>query len=278
MTPMTKNGAQSRNRVRRASATAALALAVAGVVTVGAVRPALAYTVTLNLSGPTVGVVGQPMLIQATGFSDYGFLLWVESVVIPASVVPACPTSHLDGGQVAAHGGGQIIGVAQRVNPDLAGNYANPIGWTPWAPGTFLVCVYTADGYANTFALAQLAIDVQSATSTPTRPGGTTTTTLPGCHGGVCEIDAAMHGPACAGEVLPRAVGRKIDQAMHLAANAEASQSLQAARLRRKARSLLALAGKAAVKASRGRRPKISAVCAAAIQGAANTVRARLAS
>jgi hypothetical protein len=71
------------------------------------------------------------MIIQASGFSDYGFLLWVEAGVIPASVVPACPSSHLDGGPVAAHAGGEILAVALRVLPDDTGNYANPIGWTP---------------------------------------------------------------------------------------------------------------------------------------------------
>ena len=283
---MTKNGTQSRDRVRAASPAAVFArlvrqsvpIAVAGVLTLGAaVRPAVAYTVTLDLSGPATGVVGKPMILQASGFSDYGFLLWVEAAVIPASVVPACPSSHLDGGQVAAHAGGEILAVALRVLPDDAGNYANPIGWTPRGPGQFLICVYVADGYANTYALASLTVDVQTGTSTPTQPGGTTTTTLPGCHGGGCEIEAVVHGPTCAGDIVPGSVTRKIDQAVQFVEQAEMSQSPQAVRLRRKARSLLALAGRAAVRASRGQRPKLSAVCAAAIQGAANTVRAGLA-
>jgi hypothetical protein len=86
-----------------------------------------------------------------------------------------------------------------------------------------------------------------------------------------------MHGPACAGDIVPSLVTRKIDQAVQFVEQAETSQSSQAVRLRKKARSLLALAGKAAVRASRGQGPKLSAVCAAAIQGAANTVRAGLA-
>jgi hypothetical protein len=290
---MTNNGAQPRNPGLAASPAAVFArlvrqsvpIAVAGMLTLGAaVRPAVAYTVTLNLSGPVTGVVGQPMIIQASGFSDYGFLLWVEAGVIPASVVPACPSSHLDGGQVAAHAGGEILAVALRVLPDDTGNYANPIGWTPRGPGQFLICVYVADGYTNTFALASLTVDVQPGASTPTQPTatptqpiGTTTTTLPACHGGGCEIETAMHGPACAGDIVPRLVTRKIDQAVQFVEQAEMSQSPQAVRFRRKARSLLALAGKAAVRASRGQRPKLSAVCAAAIQGAANTVRAGLA-
>jgi hypothetical protein len=86
-----------------------------------------------------------------------------------------------------------------------------------------------------------------------------------------------MHGPACAGDIVPWLVTRKIDQAVQLVEQANTSQSPQAVRLEKKARSLLALAGRVAVRASRGRRPKLSAICAAAIQGAANTVRAGLA-
>src|SRR4029450_1501332 len=108
---MTKNGAQPRNPGLAASPAAVFArlvrqsvpIAVAGMLTLGAaVPPAVAHTVPLNLSGPVTGVVGQPMIIQASGFSDYGFLLWVEAGVIPASVVPACPSSHLDLGHGAA--------------------------------------------------------------------------------------------------------------------------------------------------------------------------------
>jgi hypothetical protein len=86
-----------------------------------------------------------------------------------------------------------------------------------------------------------------------------------------------VYGSACAGDALPRSVARKIDQAVRSVEQSEASQSSHAARLRKKARALLALAGKAAGRASRGRRPKISAGCAAAIQDAANTARAGLA-
>jgi len=177
---------------------------------------------------------------------------------------------------VASRTGGEILAISLRVNPDGEGNYANPIGYTPRAPGGALICVYVADGYANTFALASLTIDVQPATSTPTTPGATTTTTLPGCGGSRCEIDAAVYGPACAGNTIPRSVTKKIERAVQLIEQTETSQSQQATRLRTRARTQLSLAGKAAVKASRGKKATLSAGCAAAIQGAANPAGAGL--
>jgi hypothetical protein len=249
------------------------ALAIASAVTLGAAaRPAVAYNVTLNLSAPATAIVGQPMIIQVSGVDDYPYGLWVTSVTIPASVLSSCPSAYLDATQVAAHVGGEILSIASPVVPDPAGNYSNPIGYTPKAPGKVLICVYDGDGYTNTFASASMTLDVQPATSTPTTPGATTTTMPPFCRGGGCEIDAAVHGAACARDTVPRSVTRKIDQAVKLVEQAETTQSQKATRLRKKARALLSLAAKAAVKASRGRKAKLSPACATALQGAAETV------
>ncbi|HLK10174.1 MAG TPA: hypothetical protein VKW76_02210 [Candidatus Binatia bacterium] len=99
----------------------------------------------------------------------------------------------------------------------------------------------------------------------------TTTTTLP-CTTARCTIDAGLHGPECGDEIVPAAIGKKLNQAMRLIERAAGSPRKKAKRLFKQAKRLLKLAGKAAGKAARGRKPKLTKDCAGAIQRASSVV------
>jgi len=90
-------------------------------------------------------------------------------------------------------------------------------------------------------------------------------------------IDAALHGAACASESVPRAITEKLDRATTLLERAEQqSKAKTAKRLRRQAKHVLVGVGKAAGKAAKGKKPKLSAACAAAIRQGVDEVTAGL--
>jgi hypothetical protein len=127
---------------------------------------ALASGFTLGLSAPSPGVAGQPMVLQASGtipVDDIPYPYWFSLDALPASVVSTCPADASEGAQLALHAGGQIVVLTQREIPDAAGNFSLPVGFTPWAPGTYLMCAYTDDGGAVTLAAAALSLDVHDA-------------------------------------------------------------------------------------------------------------------
>src|SRR5262249_7712255 len=220
--------------------------------------------------------------------TQYPFLSWLTVVAIPATVVSTCPTGYVDATQVATQAGGEILAMASRENPDVAGNFTNSVGYTPEALGAVLVCAYTNDGLTDTFATASLLLNVlaeapRAPSTTTTTPPPTTATSLPsttgttppltssttppgGGTGARCAIDGAVHGAACMAQAVPRPVTRRLDTAVHLVERAEGSPPKKAARLRKRARSLLALAGKAATNASKGKKPKLTVDCATAIR------------
>ena len=103
-----------------------------------------------------------------------------------------------------------------------------------------------------------------SSTSTTAPP---TTTTLPACATVRCLLDEARNGPACAG-TLPPAVARKLDGAVSRVELAPTATPRKAPRLYKAAKRLLAKAATAAGKASRGRRPRLSAECATTLRQA----------
>jgi hypothetical protein len=104
-----------------------------------------------------------------------------------------------------------------------------------------------------------------STTSTTVPAGGPTTTTLP-CATPRCSVDAVLDGPACASDTIPAAIQRRLDRAPDLLGAAETSPPGRARLLRRRARRLLVRAGGSALRASRRRRPALSARCAASIK------------
>jgi sugar lactone lactonase YvrE len=81
------------------------------------------------------------------------------------------------------------------------------------------------------------------------------------------SVDAVLHGAACAGASVPRAITAKLDRVTTLLERAEQqSNAKSATRLRRQAKHVLAGTGKAARKAAKGKKPKLAAACAAAIE------------
>src|SRR5215210_1457288 len=74
--------------------------------------PAFGAGFTLNLSAPSTPVVGQPLILQATGTippQDLGFLYWFSLDAIPTSVTSTCPADRWVGAQLANSTGGSII-------------------------------------------------------------------------------------------------------------------------------------------------------------------------
>jgi hypothetical protein len=153
-----------------------LTLAVAaGALALGAsAGSAHAATFSLNLSAPSNGAVGTPMLIQATGQGappeEYWNMAWMEVVAIPAGLMPTCPTGVQDGAGVAENGGGRILAISMHLNIDSVGKFTNQVGFTPWAPGPVRICGYLDNGVGGTLATAALLVDVRGAGGGAAKP------------------------------------------------------------------------------------------------------------
>src|SRR6476469_1578937 len=100
---------------RRVAVAAVLVVAV----TVMASSAASAATFTLTLTGPTTGVVGQPLVLHAGGTdpTDQG-ALYLEVDEISGSVASTCPSDYLAASQLATSTGGRLIALDQRENLD----------------------------------------------------------------------------------------------------------------------------------------------------------------
>ena len=158
---------------RRTAAAAGVLVAFAAGAT-----PALGATYTLNLSAPPTAVVGQPMIILATGANpaDDFFSSWLDVDAIPTSVLSTCPSGYLNASQVAGSTfaqGGENLATALREDVDSAGSFSMPIGYTPRTPGRFLICGYTNDGATATLTAAALTVDVQAAATPAPAPSST---------------------------------------------------------------------------------------------------------
>jgi hypothetical protein len=147
-------------------------LTAAGILGLGVgATPALGQTHTLNLSAPSsTAVVGQTIVIQASGSNErepiVDFSSYLTVVVIPTSVLSACPADYSSGKQVARSSGaqgGEVLDEFHREEEDAAGNFSMPVAHTPRKPGRFLLCGYTDDGATTTLATASLALNVEDA-------------------------------------------------------------------------------------------------------------------
>jgi hypothetical protein len=150
------------------------ALAIGGAVAAlgASASPALAATHTMSLSGPTSGVAGQGLIVTATGSNppatQWMFPSFLSLDAIPANAVTGCPAGSLDGAQVAAYGGGQILATSISPNGDTNGNYTNLFGFTPRTPGRWLLCGYEDDGAEVTLAAASMYVDAAAPAPAPT--------------------------------------------------------------------------------------------------------------
>jgi hypothetical protein len=145
-------------------------LTAAGILSLGVgATPALGQTHTLNLSAPSsTAVVGQTIIIQASGSNEQepivDFSSYLTVVVIPTSVLSACPADYSSGKQVALSSGaqgGEVVDEYHSEDEDAAGNFSMPVAYTPGTPGRFLICGYTDDAATTTLARASLGLTVE---------------------------------------------------------------------------------------------------------------------
>ncbi|HEX5619182.1 MAG TPA: hypothetical protein VFX51_12215 [Solirubrobacteraceae bacterium] len=145
--------------------TRALIVAVVGL---GAgAATATASDFTLELTAPPA-VVGQPMILQATGtipVDEIGFPYWFSLDAIPTSLTTTCPQDRWEAAQFANGAGGSVVVLSQRETPDAAGRFTVPVAIKPIAPGTVLLCGYTDDGLTTTLARASLLLDIKPASA-----------------------------------------------------------------------------------------------------------------
>ena len=147
---------------------ARLAAALAAVAFTAPAAPALADGFSLSLAQPAEAVVGRPLVIQASGTmppENVDFPYWFSLDAIPTIVTPSCPADHFVGMQLATSTGGAIVTLAQPETPDPSGRFTIPVGVTPSAPGSLLLCAYTDNGAAGTLAAASLTLNIAPAPS-----------------------------------------------------------------------------------------------------------------
>jgi hypothetical protein len=109
-----------------------------------------------------------------------------------------------------------------------------------------------------------------SSTTTSTTSTAPTTTLL--CTSARCILDAAGASLACDGQTIPTNVSAKITKAESLIDAAASSSTSKARKLLKRAKKALRQAAAKATRATKGKTPKLSAECAAAIKDAANVV------
>src|SRR5439155_729281 len=112
--------------------------------------------------------------------------------------------------------------------------------------------------------------------STAPLPGRTTTTTTPPCTSARCTLEAVQSNAACAGQTIPASVANKFSRAANLVDQAATSSAKRARSLLKKAKRTLKEAGAKAIRATKGKTPKLSSDCGAALKDAANGVLAGL--
>src|SRR5262249_51544506 len=111
--------------------------------------------------------------------------------------------------------------------------------------------------------------------STTAPPRTTTSITVP-CRTARCTLDSALISPRCMGQSVPASVTGKLRRAENLIEQAETSPAKKARKLRQRARHLLKAAGASAKHAAKGKKAKLSAACAGALEDAAGSVAADL--
>jgi hypothetical protein len=151
-----------------------LICSLALIVFVAPADSALGAGLTLELSAPPSVVVAQPAILHATGtipVEDLEFPYWFSLDAIPTSVTTTCPADHFAGQQLAQSTGGAILVLTQREAADEAGSFSIPIGVTPTAPGSVLLCGYTDDGLTSTLARASLTLRIERPGTSNGGPG-----------------------------------------------------------------------------------------------------------
>lgn len=122
-----------------------------------------------------------------------------------------------------------------------------------------------------------IASTTTTTSAEPTTTSSTTTTTIPPCTTVRCTLQAAVQGPDCAGELLPRRITRLLDRGTDLSQRAALSRRPRhARRLRTRAERTLRRAGNVTARLARGARPQLSGACATSVEHAVDAVVAGL--
>ena len=129
---------------------------------------------------------------------------------------------------------------------------------------------------STTFTTSSTSTTTTSTTSTSTRStttttSPTTTTTLP-CTSARCTLEAVQTNPTCAGQTIPASVTKRFNRATSLIDQARTGPAKQTRKLHKRAKKALKQAAAKAVRAAKGKKPKISAACAEALKEAADSV------
>jgi hypothetical protein len=154
---------------------------------------------------------------------------------------------------------------------------------TTSTPGGTSTSTTTAGATSSTTSTSVGSTSLPMSTTTGPTPTTTlvlptTTTTLPICTTVRCIVDAARSDASCAGDTLPSSITRKLDLAIAQAELAPSQSPKKAKRLTKAAARLLKKARTLVTKAARGRHPKLSTECAAALVKAIGAAGASVAS
>ena len=95
------------------------------------------------------------------------------------------------------------------------------------------------------------------------------------CSSARCSLDAALADPACAGERVPARVTGRLERGANLVDRATGMAPKRARRLLKRAKRLLTRANRTAIQAAKGKKPKIVADCAAALEGTIGQIEGR---
>jgi hypothetical protein len=203
-----KASAYGRRVMRHPFRTLAVA---AGLAAIGVpATPALGAGFDLSLSLPDAPVVGKPTVLHATGTippEDAPYPYWFSLSAIPASVTSTCPQDKWQGVQLAQGTGGSVIVLTQRETPDASGSFTIPIGVTPSAPGSLLLCAYTDDGLTNTLAVSSTLVTIKSGSARGDRAAAIAAEARSGIRS--CKaLLGPREGASCIRDAVKRAAAR----------------------------------------------------------------------
>ena len=147
-------------------------IATGAIASAAPASPALGAGFALDLSASATPVVGEPMVLQATGIvpadtvaTPYFFSL----DVLPATVTTTCPADQAAVAELVASSGGTVLVDREREDPDPAGSFSTPIGVRPTGAGSVLLCGYIDDGGTAALATASLILEIRPAPATGRR-------------------------------------------------------------------------------------------------------------
>ena len=135
-------------------------------------------------------------------------------------------------------------------------------------PTTTTSTTFTTSSTSSTTTTSTTSTSTRSTTTTTSL---TTTTTLP-CTSARCTLEAVQTNPTCAGQTIPASVTKRFNRATSLIDQARTGPAKQTRKFLKRAKKALKQAAAKAVRAAKGKKPKISAACAEALKEAADSV------